>query len=89
MARPSRRRTAKRRDVISFRVSPKVRNAIDTVRKQGRKVVILGVVKGGKIEMSPQGLAAATSFQRRQPRATIAFIALNAPFKTKAVTAVG
>jgi len=90
MARARRARRAKRarRGAISFRVSPQIQRAIDTARKQGR-VVIVGEVRGGRIEMSPQGLAAATSIARRLPRSQVAFVALNAPFKTKALTALG
>lgn len=91
MARARRRRGAKRarRGAISFTVSPQIQRAIDTARRQGRRVVIVGEVRGGRIQMSSQGLAAATSIARRRPRAQVAFVALNAPFKTKASTALG
>ncbi|PWU22916.1 MAG: hypothetical protein C5B48_09495 [Candidatus Rokuibacteriota bacterium] len=69
-------------------MSRQIQHAIDTARTQGRRVVIVGEVRGGRIEMSPQGLAAATSIARRRPRSQVAFIALNAPFKTKALTAL-
>jgi hypothetical protein len=70
-------------------VSSRIRRAIETMKKHGHKVVLVGEVKGSNIEVSPQGLAAATSLKRRRPRASVAFVALNAPFRTKASAALG
>ena len=72
-----------RKGPISLRVSPKVQQALDKMKAEGRKVQVVGGVERGRVEMDPQGLAAVT---KKFPGSTIAFVALNAPFKTRALT---
>lgn len=73
----------KRRGRISFKPSPKVQQALDNMEKEGRKVRVVGQVRRGKVEMDPAELAEVT---KKFPKSNIAFVALNAPFKTKALT---
>jgi prolyl-tRNA editing enzyme YbaK/EbsC (Cys-tRNA(Pro) deacylase) len=87
-AAKARRITKGKKGSITFKVSPKVQHAIDTAKAQGRKVVVVGGVKGGQIQMNPQELAAAAALTKKYPQSTIAFVALNAPFKTRAVTSL-
>lgn len=67
---------------ISFKVSPAVAKALKQMQAEGRKVRVLGEVKRGKLEINYADLA---EFRRRFPRATLTFVALNAPFKTKSL----
>ena len=75
--------TARRRRRISFGISPGVDAALNQLRAEGRKVVVLGTVKKGKVQATPAGLS---ELARNLPRSNFGFIALNAPFKTKVET---
>jgi hypothetical protein len=68
---------------ISFKVSTKVSKALKQMASEGRKVRVVGQVKkGGVVEIDYKGLA---ELSKKFPKSTIAFVALNAPFKTKAL----
>jgi hypothetical protein len=69
-----------KKDKISFKVSPKVSKALKRMASEGRKVRVVGQVKKGVVEIDYKGLA---ELSRKFPKSTIAFVALNAPFKTK------
>lgn len=81
MAKRRARRRARRR--ISFKPSPEVAKALEQMAADGRKVRVVGRVKGGLVEISSEEIAEVV---RRHPKSNIAFVALNAPFKTKALT---
>ena len=69
---------------ISFRVSGDMKKAIAAAQKSVKTVKVVGRIKaGGVLEISEADLAAVT---RKAGRQKVAFIALNAPFKTKALT---
>ena len=70
---------------ISFSVSPGVKKHLDQMIKEKRKVKVVGRVRRGKLEINSGDLAA---FAKQFPNAKIAFVALNAPFKTGAVAGV-
>ena len=63
-----------RRD-ISFSVSAKVDAALRQLAAEGRKVVVLGTVKQGRLQVDPRGLR---TLRRLLPSSSIGFIALNA-----------
>jgi hypothetical protein len=76
--------TVMKKDKISFKVSPKVANAIKQMasgRRKVRVVRVVGQVKKGVVEIDYDGLS---KVAKKFPKARIAFVALNAPFKTKA-----
>ncbi len=73
-----------RKGRISFAVSPEVAKALKKMEAEGRKVKVLGQVRKGRLEIDSEELA---KFSKQFPNAKIAFVALNAPFKTGAVTA--
>jgi len=76
----AKRGTRKRR--ISFAVSPSVRKALEQARKNVRTVQVVGRISaGGVLEIDQAALAA---IGRRARTAKVAFVALNAPFKTRA-----
>jgi len=77
------RARATRGSALSFKVSPQVDAAIQKLAAEGRKVAVLGTVKNGRLEISPQGLRA---LGRLLPNSKIGFIALNAPFRTRIET---
>ena len=68
---------------ISFTVSAKVDAALKQLAAEGRKVVVLGTVKQGRLQLDPRGVR---NLRRLLPSSSIGFIALNAPFKTKVAT---
>jgi hypothetical protein len=68
---------------ISFKPSQKVRKALDKMAADGRKVRVVGRVKAGLVEIDSKEIAA---FVKKYPRANISFVALNAPFKTRALS---
>jgi hypothetical protein len=69
-----------RKGRVSFKVSRKVAKALDQMATEGRKVRVVGQVKKGLVEIDYKGLA---ELSRKFPKSTIAFVALNAPFKTR------
>ena len=80
-ARRGRKAKAASQD-ISFEVTPAIQAAIDAAKQMFDTVEIVGDVKNGKLELDPKVLAALA----KKTSSTIAFIALNAPFRTKALT---
>ena len=84
MAKARRGRKAKSasRKRISFKVTKAMNDAIDAAHKTGVKVQIVGDVKGKQLEFDPKALA--DLLKQSKP---VAFVALNAPFKTKSLTA--
>lgn len=72
-----------RKGRISFKPSPKVEEVLKYARAKKRKVVqVFGQVKQGKLEIDYKALAKFSKGYKKN----ISFIALNAPFKTKALT---
>ena len=84
MAKARRGRKAKstRRKRISFGVTKAMQDAIDAAHGTGVQVKIVGDVKGKQLELDPKALADLLKLS-----SPIAFVALNAPFKTKSLTA--
>jgi len=74
--------TVMKKGKISFKVSPKVAKALKQMASDGRKVRVVGQVKKGVVEIDYDGLS---KIAKEFPKARIAFVALNAPFKTKAL----
>jgi hypothetical protein len=72
-----------RKGQISFEISTYVDQALKDLKAAGRKVVVLGTVKKGKVQIASQSF---DDLSRMLPRSNFGFIALNAPFKTRAVT---
>jgi hypothetical protein len=68
---------------ISFKPSATVSKALKEMQKAGRKVRVVGRVSGGVLQLNQAALA---EVARKYPRANMAFVALNAPFKTRALT---
>lgn len=79
--RPTAKRgTAKRR--ISFKVSRKAQKALDSLTAEKHKFRVIGKVKGGKLEIDNDELR---DFTKRMAKTDVSFVALNAPFKTRAL----
>ncbi len=74
------RRGSKRQ--VFVKVSSEVAKALKQMQEAGRTVQVVGRVRRGKIEMDAAQLAAVVKL----PDPKIAFVALNAPFKTRALT---
>jgi hypothetical protein len=74
----------RRQGRISFHLSARARKALEEARKNATIVKVVGrVTPGGVLEIDQAGLAA---IGRRARTKGVAFIALNAPFKTRALT---
>jgi hypothetical protein len=75
-----RAKTGKRR--LAGTMSGNVRQALSRLRTQGRTVRVVGGVVNGKVVLDRGQLSAVAKI----PDCRIAFVALNAPFKTRALT---
>jgi hypothetical protein len=84
----SRRRGGRSRGAaISFKVPAKIKRALAKARTEVKTAVIVGKVRAGNLELEPTQLAKVTRRRKgAQAAAQILFVALNAPFKTKALT---
>lgn len=69
---------------VSFKVSKEVKKALQQMKAEGRKVRVVGDVRQGRLHVD---LADIAEFTKKHPDSTISFVALNAPFKTKGVSA--
>jgi hypothetical protein len=81
---------------ISFSVPKKIKRAIDAAKTEVTKAVIVGKVRAGHVEFEPAQLAKVTKQGKKKSMkmkkstsasGEIIFVALNAPFRTKALTA--
>ena len=61
----------------SLKTSKVVRNSLEKIQQDGRKVQVLGRVKDGKLEIDQASLA---ELSKKFPSATFSFVAVNAPF---------
>jgi hypothetical protein len=87
MARGRRGRGRNTQSGISFNVPSNIRRAVAAAKKEVRTVVIVGKVRAGNLEIQPAQLARVTKRGKTKARREIIFLAVNAPFKTKALTA--
>lgn len=62
---------------VSFKVSKAVEESLKKIGTDGRKVQVVGQMKGGKLEIDSNAIA---ELNRRFPRAQLSFVAVNAPF---------
>jgi hypothetical protein len=87
--RTGRRRSGTKARRISFRVSTKIRRALAKARTVVNTAVVVGEVQNGKLKINRKRLATVTGRPRKkslEAAPQIVFVALNAPFKTKALT---
>lgn len=61
----------------AVKVSKAVRNSLDQLAADGRKVHVLGRVKDGKLELDSASLQ---ELSKKFPNSTLSFVAVNAPF---------
>jgi hypothetical protein len=71
-----------RRSRISFKPSPKVRKALKQAEATVGTVRVVGRIRAGVLEIDQ---AAVADVARKARTAKVAFVALNAPFKTRAI----
>ena len=85
-----RRRSGTKARRISFTVSTKIRRALAKARTVVNTAVVVGEVQDGKLKINRKRLATVTGRRRKKRLEAappqIVFVALNAPFKTKALT---
>ncbi len=67
---------------ISFAVSPRERKALEQARKNVRTVQVVGRIRAGVLEINQAAIA---DVARKARSRKVAFVALNAPFKTRAI----
>jgi hypothetical protein len=79
----AKRARGRRRGRISFSAPPKVRRILEQARGQVKTIRVLGEFRGGVLRLKEAEIAAVT--RAATPRG-VTFVALNAPFNTKALT---
>lgn len=67
---------------ISFKPSGAVNKVLDEAKKTVSTVKVVGRVRGGVLQIDQRALAQVA----RKAKAGVSFVALNAPFKTRALT---
>ncbi len=74
------------KDRISFKVSRKAKKALKVLATEGPQppqFQVVGKVRRGQLQIDSKKLA---DFTKKIPKNVVWFVALNAPFKTRALT---